>query len=478
MKYGRVVLGGLGVAIGVLAACGGSDETSSTGGNTGTGASSTTGTATGTGTGTTGAGAGTGVGGSFSTGTTTGAGGSCAGETKTAELVPLDIYIMLDASGSMLDKTGMMGQGVPKWDAVTDALTTFFDDPQSSGIGAGLQYFPVTAAGAPSSCSSQADCGQFGPCLLKICQNDTGIVCSTNQDCGAAGPCVNLGQCQNDPATFCLPIGANCPGMKGPCVQVTQSICLAVDSCDAADYATPAVEIDTLNAAAPQLIASMTAKSPEGATPTSSALQGAIDHAAAWAAAHPTHKVVAVLATDGLPTECAPTDIAGIAAIAAAGVAGTPSVPTFVIGVFSGNDQAAQADLDQIAASGGTGQAYFIDVNGNVGQAFLDALHAIQGTSLACEYQIPAPPPGETLDYNQVNVEHTPPGAMAPETVFYVGDAANCDPTTGGWYYDVDPAQGGTPTTILMCPATCDAFGQGGQVDIRLGCATVIKPPS
>ena len=47
--------------------------------------------------------------------------------------------------------------------------------------------------------------------------------------------------------------------------------------------------------------------------------------------------------------------------------------------------------------------------------AFIDALNAIRGTKLACEYLIPAPPPGEKLDFNKVNVEHTPPGAAMPE---------------------------------------------------------------
>lgn len=397
----------------------------------------------------------------------------CAGSLVMAEPIPLDIYVMLDKSGSMTDKTGMKGQGIPKWDAVTNALESFFNDPQSAGIGIALQYFPIRDDKAPTSCKSQADCGMFGPCFLKVCQGNTGIVCTANNDCGNSGPCTNIGQCSKDPATFCLPIGALCPGNKGTCAQVTTSVCLNVDSCDAADYAAPAVPVSLLNDAAPALVASMNMTTPEGATPTGPALTGTIDYARKWATMNPTHKVVALLATDGLPTECSPLDNAGLAAIAKAGVDGNPSVPTFVIGVFAGNDQTAKATIDAIAKAGGTDQGFYIDAMQNVDQAFLDALNAIRGAKLACEYQIPPPPMGEDLDFGKVNVVHKPDGQMA-EIIPYVGSVDKCDPIAGGWYYDQDPMMGGTPTKIIVCPQTCADFGLGGTVELQLGCKTVI----
>lgn len=45
-----------------------------------------------------------------------------------------------------------------------------------------------------------------------------------------------------------------------------------------------------------------------------------------------------LFAMDGLPTECEPQEIAPIADLAAAGFAATPSVRTFVIGVFGPQD--------------------------------------------------------------------------------------------------------------------------------------------
>ena len=72
-----------------------------------------------------------------------------------------------------------------------------------------------------------------------------------------------------------------------------------------------------------------------------------------------------------------------------------------------------------------------------------------------------------------MNVDHTPPGSSTANTLPYVGDAGSCDPTTGGWYYDTDPAVT-EPTKIMMCPATCDLLQAGGDLSIRVGCETVV----
>ena len=64
-------------------------------------------------------------------------GGACAATSAEAELIPLDMVILLDKSGSMSGS---------KWTGVTNALKTFILDPASAGIGVGLVYFPVDLA--------------------------------------------------------------------------------------------------------------------------------------------------------------------------------------------------------------------------------------------------------------------------------------------------------------------------------------------
>jgi hypothetical protein len=310
---------------------------------------------------------------------------TCATLNVKADKVPLDLYIMLDQSASMM----LPVSGGNRWSAVTAALDAFVVQPSLSGVSVGLQYFGVPGAGGGS----------------------------------------------------------------------------AVDSCTASDYATPEVEVAALPDVATTIIASIAGHTPSTATPTSAALQGAVDHAEAWAQAHPGDAVVAVLATDGDPSEC-DTDLGHINAIAAQAANGTPKVLTFVIGVGS-----SLANLNGIAAAGGTQHAFLVDTGGNVNQQFLDAMNVIRHAALGCEYAIPTPTGGGTPDYGTVNVVYTPSG-QSSQTFPYVMSKAQCPANSDGWYYD-NPA---SPTKIILCDSTCTRLESDstGEVDITLGCQTVI----
>jgi len=397
--------------------------------------------------------------------------GTCAGDIQKGELIPLDMYVMLDTSGSMVDKTTA---GPTKWDAVKQAFTAFLKDPQSDGLGVGIQYFPLTQAGVPTSCTSNAQCGIGAPCLLKSCTGVGQIApCSKNPDCPALSQCAPLGQCSGDPAYFCQPVGGSCSGGLGSCVQLTSSFCVNSTSCLVGDYSKPAVPIAVLPGASAALISSINAQTPNGNTPTGPALQGAIDQAKSWAKSHPAHTVITVLATDGLPTDCNPIAINQVAALAAQGASGTPSIDTFVIGVFGPNDTASQTNLDTIAKSGGTKQALIVDTSKNVTQQFINALNSIRGQALSCDFEIPPPPDGGTLDYNKINIDYTDSSGTTHH-LYQVPNKSQCDPQKGGWYYD-DPK---APTKIIVCDSTCNTFKQdGGQVETRVGCQTIIKPP-
>jgi hypothetical protein len=339
---------------------------------------------------------------------------ACATAVVTAQKVPLDLFMMLDQSSSMSDAV----PGGTKWQAVSTAVDTFVQQPNLDGVSVGLQYFGVPAGGA--TCSA--------------------LFCTTAADCGpaACGPCI---------ASVC-----------------TGAFTSAGDSCTAADYAHAAVEIAPLPGVASAITASIAAHGPSTSTPTSAALQGAVDHAQAWASTHANDAVAVVLATDGDPTEC-DTNLANIDAIAAAAAMGTPKILTFVIGVGS-----SLASLNGIAAAGGTASAFLVDTNANVNQQFLAAMNAIRGAALGCKYQIPTAT--GTPNYNEVNVVFTP-GSGSSQTFPYVMSAASCPANGAAWYYD-DPAN---PTQIILCPGACTAV-QGdamGSVGIYLGCATVIE---
>jgi hypothetical protein len=89
---------------------------------------------------------------------------------------------------------------------------------------------------------------------------------------------------------------------------------------------------------------------------------------------------------------------------------------------------------------------------------------------IPCEYELPMPTDGTTLDVYQVNVRFTS-GAGSSSTFRYAAPGGALDCTNGGWYYDILPSEG-MPTRIILCPSTCSEItgDVGGRVDVELGC--------
>lgn len=399
---------------------------------------------------------------------------ACATHSARAEKLPLDLYVMMDSSGSMVDPTA---QGPSKWEAVKAALISFLNDGQSAGLAVGIQYFPQARPNVPAECFSDGACNGFGPCFRVRTCTGTGTImaCDVDGDCPIGRSCVLVGECSISQDT-CAPAGVACAG--GPAADFCQpwgGYCLGRDSCELPPYSTPAVAIGALPGAAAALVGSINGRELDGLTPTSPALSGAIAYAQQHARANPGRKVAVLLVTDGFPSECTPTDIPAIADIAAAGLRGATSVPTFVIGVF-GPDEAAEAtsNLTALAAGGGTGTAVVINTNQNVTAMLQGALNQIRTTAVACEFRVPPATMG-AIDFGKVNVQFT--GANgAVTTVGYVRDRAGCDPVRGGWFYDVDPATGATPRSIITCDVSCSRFraDAAARVDIVLGCQTIV----
>jgi hypothetical protein len=404
---------------------------------------------------------------------------ACLSEVRKGELLPLDMYVLLDRSSSMLEPTA---SGTTKWDAIRVALESFVQDPASSGLGVGIQYFPLQKAGVPATCTTHAQCGAGGPCFITTCDNQSTInPCTRDADCGLGGHCVDFGLCATHPIgtdpMFCSPIGSRCSSGYGACLDMRDRYCVNGVDCSPDRYATPDVAIVTLPAGAPQIMSSIEGTIPQGRTPTAPALQGAVAHAHDWAVAHPGHGVVAVLATDGLPTECTPLDIGPVAALAAAGVNGTPKIPTFVIGVFGPDDPSSPQNLQTIAQSGGTDHAFIVDTSGDVTTEFRKALDAIRGSSLLeCDLEVPKGKPGAPLDFGLVNLAFIDQKEHATQLV-YVGAEAACGAYPGrGWHYDVDPKTA-DPTKITLCPDICSTFrgAAGARLDLQIGCKQITR---
>ena len=227
--------------------------------------------------------------------------------------------------------------------------------------------------------------------------------------------------------------------------------------CSVATFQNPSVAMRALPDNA-SFSSSMSTHMPGGGTPTLPAEQGAIAYAQQIAAQHPGEKVAIVLVTDGDPNDCSSTP--QNVAMAAAGVA--MKIPTYVIGVGP-----SLQNLDTIAMGGGTMKATIVQTNNpqQIVTDFQNALNAIRGLTLSCEYGIPVPTNGGAIDFTKVNVVFTPTNAPQ-ETLVYSQDCSN----PKGWRYD-NPTN---PTKILLCPSACTNVqkDKSGKVDVVFGCKT------
>ena len=321
---------------------------------------------------------------------TVGAGGSsgtkmesCAGTSGEATLTPVNMFIIFDKSGSMLNNN--------KWTNTTKALVDFFKDQGSAGLRVALRFFP------DSGCDDSS-------CSIDVCSQ----------------PLVPLGALTSDPA--------------------------------------PA------DAQEQQLVDAVASKSPNGGTPMSVALGGAEQWAANYQMAHPSEKTVVVLVTDGEPNGC-DESVSHIAALAAK-TKNANDVLTYAVGLVGSNT----ATINSIDAAGGTNAGIFVG-NGNASADLLAALKAIQGSQVACEFQMPTMGSmGEMIDPSLVNVNYKPGDGGMTKTFNKVAKASDCTPQKDGWFYD-NPVK---PTTITLCPGTCASVqaDEKAKIEIEVGCAT------
>lgn len=251
--------------------------------------------------------------------------------------------------------------------------------------------------------------------------------------------------------------------------------------CAGSDCGTPVVPIAPLPGNGPAMIQAMNAQTPSSPialTPIECGLRGMINQCLTFMANSTTgEQCVAILVTDGTPTQCS-GDQAVLQQIVADGHA--KGVTTFALGLPG-------ADINQLnglANAGGTNTA--IDVSGGA-QPFIDALNNIRqrvavtttqqvttsttiATPLPCSWSVPAAPPGTTFEKNKVNVQFTPPGATVPVDFGRVNDVGQCAQTTAdAWYYDNNDA----PTKVLACPNTCNGTlknSAGAEVAVLFGC--------
>jgi hypothetical protein len=93
----------------------------------------------------------------------------------------------------------------------------------------------------------------------------------------------------------------------------------------------------------------------------------------------------------------------------------------------------------------------------------------IASAPLPCNYQIPPPPSGSSLDPSKVNVRYRPASGAAEQLFGKAANATACA-NAAGWYYDDESA----PKQVLLCPTACTSVAAGGTLNIAFGCETVV----
>jgi hypothetical protein len=100
------------------------------------------------------------------------------------------------------------------------------------------------------------------------------------------------------------------------------------------------------------------------------------------------------------------------------------------------------------------------------GAALRTGLAQIAGAIVACDYELPEPPPGETLNLGAINVIHTPPGGEP--TIVPRSDDPNC---TDGWRLDENQH-------VVLCANTCNQVQADAtsSLEVLFGCESVDVP--
>lgn len=87
------------------------------------------------------------------------------------------------------------------------------------------------------------------------------------------------------------------------------------------------------------------------------------------------------------------------------------------------------------------------------------------GSEIACEWELPRPPEGQTFSVDLVDVKRT---TAAGGSVEFARVAAVEDCAVNSWYFD----DALNPTKILACPETCEVMQteKGGGIDVSFSC--------
>lgn len=420
----------------------------------------------------------------------------CSAFSASAAAKPVDIALLIDRSGSMADRWGPLMEALDGFllrlnPASHLALQVFpeagsLPQAQPSGLdllrNQGICGDCSTGDCLPQTCTSDVDCGgstcnqEFGICT---CQsdgecNEAGSICHRSW-CDRGNISIDLGQ---PPIQMPLCGGiTQCDG-GAPCRsfgELARAVATPTPTDDSEAYETPLVPF-TLDHTEVQI--ALDGIGPNGRTPMAQALEGYQTYLRADLEENPDRRAVVLLVSDGLPDGAE----AGLAAaVSLVGELRQGLVDTYLIGITTADDAGARVlseGLQQLAAAGSEREAFLVEDGGDtLGELETTLNQIIEAANVECEFELPAPPDGRSLDLENMTLVVTE-GSVAGEAPFVL-DPSECNPAAPGWHFDALPPVVEVPSSVLLCPGLCDRLTRSAtvSVDFSVSCEAVREPP-
>lgn len=334
---------------------------------------------------------------------------ACARSEFLAEPLPVDLYVMLDRSGSMNIPESLPpstegdcnigDETVSRWCYTLNALNGFFTSGDTAETGVALQFFPN-------------------------------------------------GSCSETP-----PIGHNCCESGACCAGVPDS--------------TPAVALGSLSANHDALVTALNDQSPAGVTtPIEAALRGMV----AWTGANKTQlrSMAGLLITDGEPSGC--SDNTELLAAIVGQHLGDTGIPTFVLGMDGAKFAPLEAIAEAGGAGGhddycpsGIRPCHVYNVGNGDPTAFALALEQIKGSVVQCRFAMPTTDSG-VVDPRHLDVVYRHDSGQ--QVLTRSDSPESC--SAGGYFFDDNDA----PSEVSLCPETCADLraAQASEVILSVDC--------
>lgn len=235
-----------------------------------------------------------------------------------------------------------------------------------------------------------------------------------------------------------------------------------IPNCGIDGYISPAVSIDTPSTNETVIASHLAAMSSKLTFPATlyPALEGSLQYASTWQAAHLDHRTAVVLVTGSGAESCDKTieDEYALVQRYSQGAAGE-RLRTFVIGVAGD-----QTNLDRLADGGGTSRAYRVDGANAPAQfqaALLDIVRTLMATFNCSIGFSPATP--QAGDPILVTVTGFRSGT---HQISRVDSAAGCSASDGGWYLSTNS---NAEPEVRFCECSCPNEAES-RLEVFWGC--------